>query len=34
MTSYISMYTNSKKGINMGMETTVGLYGKGNEIIS
>jgi hypothetical protein len=34
MTSYISMYTRSKKGVKMKMETTIGLYGKGNEIIS
>jgi hypothetical protein len=33
-TSYIGMYTRSKKGIKMRMETTIGLYGKGNEIIS
>jgi hypothetical protein len=33
-TSYIGMYTRSKKGIKIRMETTIGLYGKGNEIIS
>jgi len=27
------MYTRSKKGIKVKMETTIGLYGKGNEII-
>jgi hypothetical protein len=32
--SYIDMYTRSKKGIKTRMETTIGLYGKGNEIIS
>jgi len=32
--SYIGMYTRSKKGIKVKMETTVNLYGKGNEIIS
>jgi hypothetical protein len=34
MVSYISMYTKSQKGIQTRMETTVGFYGKGNEIIS
>ncbi len=34
MVNYISIYTKSQKGIKMKMETTVGLYGKGNEIIS
>jgi hypothetical protein len=34
MASHIGMYIRSKKGIKMRMETTVGLYGKGNEIIS
>jgi hypothetical protein len=33
MASYTNMYTRSKKGIKMRMETTIGLYGKGNEII-
>jgi hypothetical protein len=28
------MYTRSQKGIKVRMETIVGLYGKGNEIIS
>ncbi len=32
--SYLGMYTRSQKGIKMRMETIVGLYGKGNEIIS
>jgi hypothetical protein len=32
MASYTSMYVRSKKGIKMKMETTIGLYGKGNEI--
>jgi hypothetical protein len=32
--NYTSMYTRSQKGIKTRMETTVGLYGKGNEIIS
>ncbi len=34
MSSYISMYTRSQNGIKMRMETTIGLYGKGNEITS
>jgi hypothetical protein len=34
MASYIGMYTRKQKGIKMRMETIVGLYGKGNEIIS
>ncbi len=34
MVNYTCMYTRSQKGIKMRMETTVGLYGKGNEIIS
>jgi len=34
MVRHISMYTRSKKGIKIGMETTIGLCGKGNEIIS
>jgi len=34
MVSYIGMYTRSKKGIKTKMETIVGFYGKGNEIIS
>jgi hypothetical protein len=34
MASYIGMYTRNKKGIKTRMETIVGLYGKGNEIIS
>jgi hypothetical protein len=34
MESYIKMYTRSKKGIKIKMETTIGLCGKGNEIIS
>jgi len=29
MASYIDMYTSSKKGIKMKMETTMGLYGRG-----
>jgi hypothetical protein len=33
MASYTSMYT-SKKRIKIRMETTIGLYGKGNGIIS
>ncbi len=33
MASYTSMYTRSKKGIKMRMDTTIGLYNKGNEII-
>jgi hypothetical protein len=28
------MYTRSQRGIKTKMETTIGLYGKGNEIIS
>jgi hypothetical protein len=27
------MYTRSKKGIEMRMETTISFYGKGNDII-
>ncbi len=34
MASYIGMYIRSKKGIKVRMETTMGLYGKGYEIIS
>jgi hypothetical protein len=34
MVNYIGVYTRSKKGIKMKMETIVGFYGKGNEIIS
>jgi hypothetical protein len=34
MANYIDMYTRSQKGIKMRMETIIGLYGKGNEIIS
>jgi hypothetical protein len=34
MASYTCMYTKSQKGIKMRMETIVGLYRKGNEIIS
>jgi hypothetical protein len=34
MANYIGMYTRSHKGIKMKMETIIGLYGKGNEIIS
>jgi hypothetical protein len=34
MVNYFSMYTRSKKGIKTKMATTIGLYGKGNEIIS
>jgi hypothetical protein len=34
MVGYTCMYTKSKKGIKTKMETTVGLYGKENEIIS
>jgi hypothetical protein len=33
MLSYTSMYTKSLKGIQMRMETIVGLYGEGNEIM-
>jgi hypothetical protein len=33
MASYIDMYIRNKKGIEMRMEITIGLYGKGNEII-
>jgi hypothetical protein len=33
MVNYFSMHTRSKKGIKVRMETIVGLYGKGNEII-
>ncbi len=33
ITSYIGMYTRSKKGIKTRIETTIDLYGKGNEII-
>jgi len=33
MVNYFSIYTRSKKGIKVRMETIVGLYGKGNEII-
>jgi len=31
--NYIDMYSRSKKCIKMKMETTIDLYGKGNEII-
>ncbi len=34
MASYIGMYTRSQKGIKMRMETTISLYGNGNEITS
>jgi hypothetical protein len=34
MASYTDMYTRSKKGIKMRMETIIGLYAKGNYIIS
>jgi hypothetical protein len=34
MVSYTNMYIRSKKGIKMKMEMTIGLYDKGNEIIS
>jgi hypothetical protein len=34
MVSYIGMYTRSQKGIKTRMETIIGLYDKGNEIIS
>jgi hypothetical protein len=34
MASYIGMYTRNKKRIKMRMETIVGRYSKGNEIIS
>jgi hypothetical protein len=34
MASYIGMYTKSQKGIKTRMEIIIGLYGKGNEIIS
>jgi hypothetical protein len=34
MASYTSMYTKNKKGIKMKMETTIGFYGKVNEINS
>ncbi len=34
MASYTCMYTRSQKGIKTRMETIIGLYGKGNEIIS
>jgi len=33
MASYTGMYKRSKKGIKTRMETTVGLYGKGNECL-
>ncbi len=33
MLNYIGMYIRSQKGIKTRMETIVGLYGKGNEII-
>jgi hypothetical protein len=32
MVNYIGMYTRSKKWMKTRMETTIGLYGKGNEI--
>jgi hypothetical protein len=34
MASYIGIYTKKKKGIKTRMETIIGFYGKGNEIIS
>jgi hypothetical protein len=34
MASYNDMYIRIKKGIKMRMETTIGHYGKGNEIMS
>jgi hypothetical protein len=34
MVNYTCMYTRNQKRIKMKMETTIGLYGKGNEIIS
>jgi hypothetical protein len=34
MASYTCMYTRSQRRIKMRMETIIGLYGKGNEIIS
>jgi hypothetical protein len=34
MASYVGMYTKIQKGIKTKMEIIVGLYGKGNEIIS
>jgi hypothetical protein len=34
MANYTSMYIKSPKGIKTRMETTVGLYGKENEVIS
>jgi hypothetical protein len=34
MANYIDMYIRNKKGIKMRMETIIGFYGKGNEIIS
>jgi hypothetical protein len=34
MASYIGMYTRNKKGIKIRIKTIIGLYGKGNEIIS
>jgi hypothetical protein len=34
MASHISMYTRKQKGIKTKMETTIGLYAKGNEINS
>jgi len=34
MASYIGMHTKNKKGIKMKMDTIIGFYGKGNEIIS
>jgi len=34
MVSYVGMYTRSYKKIKTRMETIIGFYGKGNEIIS
>ncbi len=34
MASYTTMYTRNHKGIKTRMETIIGFYGKGNEIIS
>jgi hypothetical protein len=34
MANYIDMYTRNRKGIEIRMEITIGLYGEGNEIIS
>jgi hypothetical protein len=32
MVHYIDMYTRSKKGIKMKMDTTMGFYGKGMKL--